>query len=68
MAFDTILFNHVEVLSGSIIIGVGLAYFDGVDILRPDIVSLAGEILPAAWYTLRPISEPRLAVMPRNIQ
>lgn len=67
-AWVSIMMNAVEVSSGGIIIGTGLIYFDGRYILKPDIVSLTGELLPAAVYNLTSVGEPQLVVLARNVQ
>jgi len=67
-AFQTILVNQVEVVYNGIIIGHGLAYYDGVAMLKPDIVSLTGGCLPVETYLLRFTDDPRLAILPENVQ
>lgn len=68
-AWKTVLMNQVEVYFGNIIVGEGLIYFDGINIIGPDVVSLTGEILPPTWYTIKSVNEePRLAIFAGTVQ
>jgi hypothetical protein len=64
----TVLVNEIEVVYHGFIVGYGLAYYDGRDMLKPDIVSLTGDYLPEETYLLRFIDEPKLAVMAKTVQ
>jgi hypothetical protein len=64
----TVLLNKVEVIYDGFIVGYGLAYYDGEAMLKPDIVSLTGDTLPPAFYTLKFTDDPQLAVLAKNIQ
>lgn len=68
IAFKTVLLNEIEVLYKGYIVGYGLAYYDGETMLKPDIVSLTGEILPTDTYLLRFTSDPKLAVLAESVQ
>jgi hypothetical protein len=62
------MMNIVEVSTHGVIVGWGMVYFDGNELLRPDIVSLSGEILPEGMYNLRYTDEPILAVLAKTVQ
>ena len=48
--------------------GKGYVYYDGRRLSSPDIVSLTGNPLPSEWYTLTHVGEPKLVIVPLNIQ
>jgi len=67
-AFKTILINEVEVIYMGLIVGYGLAYYDGMAMLKPDIVSLTGDTLPEETYLLRFTNDSQLAILALSIQ
>lgn len=68
MAIETIQCIRIEVFRGPLFVGTGLMYHNGYDMLKPDIVSITGEVLPSGDYTLVYVGTPWLAVMPKNVQ
>jgi hypothetical protein len=67
---ESIFIGEVEVYSknGIILIGTGLVYFNSNGMMKPDMVDLVGEPLPPGWFTLKPVSEPKLAVRAKSVQ
>jgi hypothetical protein len=57
----TVLVASVDVFHGEIIVGTGLSFWDGENLLT-DIIGLDGSILPTDWYTIHTIGEPQLAI------
>jgi hypothetical protein len=52
-----------------LLIGWGLVYFDGQNLLKPDFVDLLGEPLPGGtFYNVALTGEPVLAVLAMSVQ
>lgn len=68
LSWTSVIMFEIEVIKGSIIVGKGLNYWDGKQLLKPDIASLTGEVLPEDWYTLMQVSGPKLVILARTIQ
>lgn len=69
LSWTSIMMNSLDVFTvDGIIVGVGLMYWDGEKLLKPDIIGLLGEQLPSSMYQLRPRGEPVLAVLAKSVQ
>jgi hypothetical protein len=67
---ESIFVGQIEVYSknGLILIGTGLVYFNSHGMMKPDMIDLVGSPLSEGWYTLKPVSEPMLAVRAKSVQ
>jgi len=70
-AWISVVFSRVEVWTTDTndchMIGHGLAYWDGENLLRPDLTDMDDNILASGWFTIRWLDEPQLAVYANNV-
>lgn len=70
----SVTINDIEVFEAwdwgrSLMIGSGLVYYDGENLLKPDLVDLMGNPLPGdTFYSIVIKGEPVLAVLAMSVQ
>lgn len=74
LPWTSVTYNPIDVFGcydwgRSLIIGTGLVYYDGENLLRPDLVDLSGNPLPGdTFYNIVIKGEPVLAVLAKTVQ
>lgn len=65
----SVAISRIEAWQNDVMVGQGLAYWDGQALLAPDLADMNGVFLAPGWYNIRWMDEsPRLAVMAKSIQ